>query len=491
MAQEKTPGVYIVEENAFLNSVVEVPTGIPAFLGYTEVTKSGARDLAGVPMRINSLAEFTARFGGPAKTLFSRITGDGGGDRFESATQRFYLYHALRHFFDNGGGPCWIVSVGGFDAKTHTSADFSDDIWVALAKQDEPSICLCPDAVALERKDYVAISNRMLAECQTLANRVAILDVHDGCDGIATAIDGPDGFRSMLEFGDRPDYGVAYYPWVNTNLIDAGKVDFTDLDEDSLKTLADDILADLKTQRSDPLPEDWTDLVKRLCKQPTPTQPAATTHNALMTISPLYQRVMADLLAEINVRPPSGAMAGIYAQTDTEFGVFKAPANTSIISVTSPVIAISDEQQEDLNVPLNGLSVNAIREFPGRGTLVWGAHTLSGNSQDYRYIDVRRTMIMLEQSIKSAARAHAFDLNGPSTWADVKAMIESFPNNQWKVGALAGSSPEQAFDVDVGLGSTMTASDIENNLMNIAVRIALSRPAEFFVITLQQEMQSS
>ena len=109
----------------------------------------------------------------------------------------------------------------------------------------------------------------------------------------------------------------------------------------------------------------------------------------------------------------------------------------------------------------------------------------------WRYINVRRTMIMLEQSIATAAEAYVFAPNDSSTWTTVRTMIENFLNNQWKAGALAGATPPEAYQVDVGLGSTMTGNDILDGYMRITVKVAITRPAEFIVITFQQKMQTS
>ena len=160
-------------------------------------------------------------------------------------------------------------------------------------------------------------------------------------------------------------------------------------------------------------------------------------------------------------------------------------------SVISPTVNLTAKDQEDLNVPLNGKAINAIRAFPGKGVLVWGARTLDGNSQDWRYLSVRRTIIMIEQSLKVAARAYVFEPNEPNTWASVKGMMSNFLKDQWNKGALAGATPEDAFSVDIGLGITMTSSDILDGKMNITVKVAVTRPAEFIVITFQQQMQKS
>jgi phage tail sheath protein FI len=184
-------------------------------------------------------------------------------------------------------------------------------------------------------------------------------------------------------------------------------------------------------------------------------------------------------------------MAGIYSMVDNSVGVFQSPANVGVGSVIKPAVNISSEQQEDLNIPIGGKAVNAIRSFPGKGVLVWGARTLDGNSQDWRYISVRRTVIFIEQSIKYAAEPYVFEPNTSSTWSNMKALLVNFLTNVWQSGALAGATAEDAFSVDVGLGSTMTAVDILDGYMRISVKIAVTRPAEFIVITFEQKMQQS
>ena len=189
--------------------------------------------------------------------------------------------------------------------------------------------------------------------------------------------------------------------------------------------------------------------------------------------------------------PPAAAMAGIYTMVDNTKGVWKAPANVSLSAVVSPAVNISHDEQEDLNVSTQGKSVNAIRTFIGEGTLVWGARTLDGNSLDWRYISVRRTMIMLEESIRLGTKAYVFENNTASTWVTIKSMIRNFLTGIWKRGGLAGASPEDAFSVSVGLGETMTSEDILEGILRVTVMVALIRPAEFIEITFQQQMQKS
>ena len=215
-------------------------------------------------------------------------------------------------------------------------------------------------------------------------------------------------------------------------------------------------------------------------------------HQGLLAASPTYKNVLAELTEVENLLPPSAAMAGLYTMVDNSRGVWKSPANVSVNSVIKPSLNITHDDQEMLNVDaMSGKSINAIRTFPGIGTLVWGGRTLDGNSLDWRYINVRRTIIMLEQSIKLALRSYVFEPNDANTWVTVRSMITNFLTDKWKQGALAGSSPDDAFSVDIGLGSTMTSVDILEGKMLVTIKLAIVRPAEFIVVTFQQQMQKS
>ena len=214
-------------------------------------------------------------------------------------------------------------------------------------------------------------------------------------------------------------------------------------------------------------------------------------HATLTVISPKLNSILADIAEGLNTLPPSAAMAGLYSMVDQTVNVAKSPANISLGSVISPTVNINNENQEELNLPLNGKAINAIRSFSGKGTLVWGARTLEGNSKDFRYISVRRTMTFLEQSIKSAAEGFVFEPNNTTTWSTLNATVTNFLRNQWQGGLLAGQSPEDAFSVEIGLGTTMTPNDILDGLMKMTIKVAIVRPAEFIVITFEQQQQKS
>jgi len=190
--------------------------------------------------------------------------------------------------------------------------------------------------------------------------------------------------------------------------------------------------------------------------------------------------------------PPAPAIAGIYAAVDNARGVWKAPANVSVANAIQPTITISNADQDGLNVDTTaGKSVNAIRAFTGIGTLVWGARTLAGNDNEWRYVNVRRFCIFAEESIRKATMQFVFEPNDANTWVKLKGMIENFLTTLWRQGALMGSKASDAFSVSVGLGSTMTPLDILEGRMIVVVSICPVRPAEVIILRFVQTMPVS
>jgi len=208
--------------------------------------------------------------------------------------------------------------------------------------------------------------------------------------------------------------------------------------------------------------------------------------------SATYNKIKAEINRVKVVLPPSSLVAGIYAKVDSNIGVWKAPANISLNYVVKPTVKVTNDMQDRLNVDtIAGKSINAIRSFTGKGTLVWGARTLAGNDNEWRFISVRRFFNMVEESVKNATQQFVFDANDANTWVKVRAMIENFLILQWRAGALAGAKPEQAFYVRVALGQTMTAMDILEGKMNVEIGMAVVRPAEFIILKFSHKMQES
>ncbi|HEX8113614.1 MAG TPA: phage tail sheath C-terminal domain-containing protein [Kofleriaceae bacterium] len=210
------------------------------------------------------------------------------------------------------------------------------------------------------------------------------------------------------------------------------------------------------------------------------------------TDTALYNKIKARLTDELVTLPPSAAIAGIYARVDRDRGVWKAPANQSLSDVIEPVVKITDAIQDDLNIDTTaGKSINAIRAFTGKGTLVWGARTLAGNDNEWRYVPVRRLFIMIEESAKKSTSFAVFEPNDMTTWLKVKGMIESFLYGLWERGALAGPTPASAYFVNVGLGKTMTTQDILEGRMIVEIGVAAVRPAEFIILRFSHKLQEA
>ncbi|MDP2887481.1 MAG: phage tail sheath C-terminal domain-containing protein, partial [Bacteroidota bacterium] len=204
-----------------------------------------------------------------------------------------------------------------------------------------------------------------------------------------------------------------------------------------------------------------------------------------------FHGVKDKVVEHMRTMPPSGSVAGVYSAVDRTRGVWKAPANVSVNSIIGPVVKIDSRDQEDLNVHTTGKSVNAIRAFTGKGTLVWGSRTLAGNDNEWRYVPVRRFFIMVEESTKKATEPFVFEPNDANTWVKVRSMIENFLILQWRAGALQGAKPDQAFFVNVGLGETMTELDILEGRMIVEIGMAVVRPAEFIILRFSHKMLSS
>ena len=493
-----TPGVYIEEKSAFSSSVVPVSTAVPAFIGYTQRATRGNKPLTNVPTRVTSLAEFEEMFGSAPKTKFTIEPEENVGYTLSADQATRYLLHScLRHFYSNGGGDCYVVSIGNY-GNGIKAIDFNDPAngkgLVTLLKYMEPTLLVIPEAVLLEESDCSALQQAMLLHCgYTMKNRFAILDVFNG-DKERT-FDDEDIINKFREGvgANFLQWGAAYYPFLKTTVVQATDVDFTNIsNKDGLieiltKEVVDGVAAGL-------VRESRAELVKaEIAKIATASTAVEILllSDTLKVISATFKSILSDMREILNVLPPSAAMAGVYAMVDNSINIAKSPANVSVGNVISPVVNITNEAQEELNLPLNGKAINAIRAFTGKGTIVWGARTLDGNSQDWRYISVRRTMTFLEQSIKIASERYVFEPNTATTWISIKATIENFLNNQWQGGLLAGSTPTDAFSVEIGLGSTMTANDILDGMLKLTVKVAIVRPAEFIVITFQQQQQKS
>jgi phage tail sheath protein FI len=460
MSNYKTPGVYIEEISVFPPSVAQVETAIPAFVGYTETSP----DTATTPYikRIVSLKEYEQYFGkAKAESISLTVTEDSDGVRsvaISSVTPNYFLYYQLQMYFANGGGPCYVVSAG-----TGYSSKAKDKISTALAAvkgYDEPTLLVLADTTSA---GHMELNVEALTQAGEMQDRFAIMDVPDTISDFRTK-----SGTSYLS------YGAAYHPKLKTSITpyytdESVTVVYSGNDFHN-KTLAD-VLSGF-----DPDP--------------------STADDEIAGDEALYRELKGKLDAALEEHQitlfPSGAVAGVYARVDSNRGVWKAPANVSLNLVKGLTENITDQSQGDMNVdPTTGKSINAIRTFFGKGTLVWGARTLAGNDNEWRYISVRRFYNMVEESVKKATGAFVFEPNNANTWVKVRAMIENFLTLQWRAGALAGAKPEDAFFVRVGLGQTMSAQDILEGRMIVEIGMAAVRPAEFIILRFSHKMQQS
>ncbi len=182
-----------------------------------------------------------------------------------------------------------------------------------------------------------------------------------------------------------------------------------------------------------------------------------------------------------NFFPPSASMIGIYARTDNERGVFKAPANETLRNVVG-LSCLYGKGEQDI---LNPKGVNLIRNFTGQGIRVWGARTCSSNSM-WRYVNVRRLFIFLEESIRANTNWVVFEPNDEALWNRVKRTIEVFLTGVWRTGALMGATPGEAFFVDIGR-NTMSKDDIDNGRLVCVIGVAPVKPAEFVIFRITQK----
>lgn len=385
MATYKTPGVYIEETRKFPPSFAQEPSSVVAFIGYTTIIADNEENsILLSPKLIRSWNDFVRIFGNDSSLK--------------------HLANAVSFFYTNGGGDCYIISVGSVNEPVYLSSLVNG---LNKSKDIKVQLIVIPDACLLPSQDFFELQKQSLASCNALQDRFAIIDTLQPSGDISND---SSLFRAGIG-NDNLKWGAAYYPWL--------------------------------------------------------------------------------VLADGRQVPPSGAIAGIYAMVDNNRGVWKAPANVSLSGAADLALHITSDQQSDLTIPIDGKAINAIRVFIGKGPLVWGARTLDGNSQDWKYINVRRTITMIENSIKNSSSWVVFEPNDANTWVIVKGMIENYLTLVWRHGALQGAKPEEAFDVQVGIGTTMTPSDILEGRLAVTIKLAVVRPAEFIVISFVHKMQQS
>jgi phage tail sheath protein FI len=543
-----TPGVYVTEADAFGSAIVGVATAVPLFVGYTEFAGDPATgaSLYNTPVAIASMADYEAFFGGADRPPFvvAPSATDPAGftltPRPGAGPDGFNLYWQMLLFFANGGGDCYIVSVGSYRDGSYprTAAEVADGPrgfirvtdfigsgdgaipggLVAAAYAKGPTMLVVPEACQLGLADYGKVACAMLTQAGSLQDRLAILDL-PGClstDSFeALTATQADFWSAIAPALASASYGAAYAPAVHATVVTADDAIFTQFaapgGNDAINGLLTasaamlyerPTLATIQAAIATAFPPSAAitgngaeysadgSAYPPLTAHQTFAQWQRSLDNLLVNALPLYKLIQQAMALRMNIQPPSGIVAGLWTKSDAQNGVWNAPANIALASMESPLWIFTDDQQGGFNAPINGLAINVLRALPGRGTVVWGARTLDGNSQDYRYINLRRTLILIEQSIKTALQAYVFAANDAITWRAAQAAISNFLTGLWQQGGLAGAKPDDAFSVSVGLGSTMTAQNVLDGYMIVAVQVAIAHPAEYIELTFTQTMGS-
>jgi len=412
-----------------------------------------------------------------------------------------------------------------------------------------PTMLLVPDACQFPKDPasstypgYSDVVVSMLRQAQQLQDRVAILDMPGALDADNWSATGMAAqakifYDAISPAADAFSYGAAYGPALQSTLLTAADIQYDNLagtkesvewmnslltsqaltlypaDKDGkfsekFQDIAAHIAAAFPVKTADAPtfgePENVAGLLTvepkslvSLTKDSATAKYTATPESRLAldqyleNAVPLMSNIEQILANQLNVVPPSGPLAGIWTLNDNNRGVWNAPANMTLNQVIAPKVDLTDAEQGDFNVPLNGNAIDILRSMVGRGTVVWGARTLDGNSLDYRFIQVRRTLNYIEQSIKQALQQFVFAPNSGGTWATVTSAISNFLTQLWQSGGLMGDKASEAFTVNCGVPTTMSGLDVLNGYMIVNVTVQLIHPAEFIELTFMQTMQGT
>lgn len=426
------PGVYIEEDASPAMSVSAGATAVPLFVARFTPLKP---EQVGVITRIGSWLDYTSLFDSnePSSATVT-VTSTEATQQYTYQINEIELVNptasvALRLYFQNGGGPCYLYPLEKSDDNSPLAA-----LPGLMNEVGEITLLACPDPnEAYRTAVYGALA--------------ASLSQHKGYFLLADSVNGD----APSAVSDSAQVAV-YYPNVevpHTRKIDDSQVTIAGYTDGAATTIA--TLADLRTANADFAGE--------------------------------IAQFLSDYLSAPLSLPPSALMAGVYGKTDGERGVWKAPANVVLNGVSNVSVRVTNEQQAELN----SKGINVIRHFSDRGLVVWGSRTQE-DDDDWRYIPVRRLFDATERDIKKALQPMVFEPNSQPTWKRVQAAIENYLYRLWQQGALAGNKAEEAFFVHVGEGITMTQDEINQGQMIIQMGMAAVRPAEFIILKFTQDM---
>ena len=533
-----TPDSYFEEQTVQSLSITPGATALAVFIGYTrKAVDTDGNALTNVLTPVGSLLDYEAYFGGVECAGFDVLIDVDGNAAHVSATgTRSHLYQSIDLYFRNGGGSCFILSIGS-SRDPVIREDFERGLAV-LKNDDRPTLIVLVDAVNLGNADYYMLCNSALEQCSELKDRFVILDVKNND---ITA------FRNGIGIANL-SYGAAYYPYLNTTSVtpcdetlvsvrhgyglfekencirisyagrpgEGAAISIDEAENDQEDTPHVSVAGNRISLLVDPgtgsapaaIIDAWKrvsepgkfavgiagtgqdSLVRQQADLVFDEEIATLADNRIKIDNPsVYASVVGALHQRKTTVPPGCVVAAAYSKTDIASGPWKAPANIVIDDVIGPVLEINNSGQEFLNDSPDGKSINALRSFVNRGTLIWGTRTLDGNSNEWRYIPVRRLFIKVESDIRRATAFAVFEPNNSFTWLKIRTMLIGYLDELWSAGALNGTTAEEAYFIRLGLGETMDDEDVKEGRLHISVGIAAVTPAEFVVLTITHNLQ--
>jgi hypothetical protein len=409
-------GYQFAEEIVRKEGEKQVLTAVPAFIGY--VSKLAPEDL-GRPVLISRYADFEKRFCSSSNDEDSNPWA-GNTVRPELGNYGPFLRSSLNLYFQNGGGPCFVLPVGQLDSAVLPQMVHFSRAINALGREDEITLVLPTDAILLPKDDYLQLLRDLLKSCTGKTNRFCLFDAAFSPLNLA------DGNSQAKEFAESLgqaalSFGAAYYP--------------------------------------------------------------------LLRLRPKYEgQAPRAEAAELGL--PSAVAAAACYVTDSGNGVWKTPANFQAKGVVGLAPNISYAQMGELYEPDHGRAVNPMRIMPGKGVFVWGGRTLSSKDPEWRYVSVRRLVSFVENTLRSRTHFAVFEPNHLRTWVVLRGLCDMFLRDLWELGALAGTEKDDAYQVSIGLGESMTEEDVKAGRMVILIQLAPKRPAEFITLKIFHQVQA-
>jgi Bacteriophage tail sheath protein len=514
---------------------------------YVEEIPSGVRTITGVSTSDTAFIDFFSR--GPLNKA-TRITSFGDFERiFGGLDQRSEASYAIQQFYLNGGSIAWVVRVAATNADAASAPlnGGSTDALTLTVEAASPGAWGERLRVAVDHRsrDPLSYFNLVVREVEIVSGRERVVNsetfrnlsmdksdaryapgVVNSASALISLVDEslgeipastgdnvigdpqPEDFRTLEggEDGDEP----SSTEWENVaaGLITGSEADKTGVF--ALDSIAPFIFNLMCVPAAAFLPEAAMQSVYSACSAYCNRQRAfllvdipgeQTSTPAAMAQwmedndtlrddhAAIYFPVLEipDPLNEFRPRVvgPSGTVAGVFARTDSARGIWKAPAGTEAdLRGASLAIKITDLE----NGGLNPLGINALRNFPIFGNVVWGARTLDGadqNASEWKYISVRRTALYIEESLYQGVKWVVFEPNDEPLWAQIRLNVGAFMNNMFRLGAFQGQTPRDAYFVKCD-HETTTQNDVDLGVVNIVVGFAPLKPAEFVVIKIQQ-----